>query len=103
MYGKEYKQEILKECKRVLKTDGLLSYSGHDYEFEMEHYKDCMKDRKFYAYADTDIYWETFYPDELKSFAEETGYAIVLCQKGEIYKQEDGTILHCLCRNISNL
>lgn len=61
LHGDEYKQEFLKECKRVLKNDGLLSFSGHDYEFQIEHYKTCLKDKKFYAYADADVYWESFY------------------------------------------
>ncbi|MDF2590148.1 MAG: Methyltransferase type 11 [Herbinix sp.] len=29
LYGKSYKDSFLKECKRVLKPEGLLSYSGH--------------------------------------------------------------------------
>ena len=51
----------MKECKRVLKKDGLLSFSGHDYEFQIEHYKTCLQDKKFYAYADADVYWESFF------------------------------------------
>ena len=45
---------------------------------------------------------KTFYPDELVSFAEKAGYSVILCEKGEIYKPEDGTILYYLCRNTSN-
>lgn len=98
LYGDEYKQEFLTECKRVLTNDGILSFSGHDYEFLTEHYMDCVKDKKFYAYANTEIYWETFYPAELIAFAENAGYTVILCEEGEIYNPEDGTILHCLCR-----
>ena len=57
-----------------------------------------MKDRRFYPYADTELYWETFETSELAKFAEDAGYTVLLCEKGEIYKPEDGTILHCLCR-----
>ena len=98
LYGDEYKHELLSECKRVLTTDGLLSFSGHDYGFEMDNYKEYMKGRRFYPYADAKIYWETFDSNELIRFAEDTGYTVLLCEKGEIYKPEDGTVLHCLCR-----
>lgn len=98
IYGYEYKHEFLLECKRVLTSDGLLSFSGHDYRFEMDNYKNCMKERKFYPYADTELYWETFQPNELTSFAKNAGYTVMLCEKGEIYIPEDGAILHCLCR-----
>ena len=98
-YGDEYKQEFLKECKRVLKNDGLLSFSGHDYAFLSKHYKTCLNGKKFYAYADANIYWESFYPDELKTFAEKAGFSVILCEKGVIYNPADGTILHCLGKN----
>lgn len=99
MYGNEYKHEFLSECKRVLKDGGLVSFSSHDYNFEIENYINCMEGRKFYPYANTEIYWETFEPGELISFAKNVGYDIILCEKGEIYKPEDGTVLHCLCKN----
>lgn len=98
MYGDEYKHKFLSECKRVLITDGLLSFSGHDYNFEIDNYNNCMKGRKFYPYANTEIYWETFESNELISFALNAEYKIILCEQGEIYKPEDGTVLHCLCR-----
>ena len=101
LYGNEYKNEFLQECKRILSSDGLLSYSGHDYKFVMDNYKQCLKERKFYPYADTELYWETFQLEELASFAQNNGYTVLLCEKGEIYVPEDGTILHCLCRKKS--
>lgn len=99
LYGDEYKQDFLRECKRVLKNSGLLSFSGHDYEFQARHYKNCLNGKKFYAYADVDIYWESFYLEELKTFAEKAGFSVILCEKGVIYTPADGTILHCLCKN----
>lgn len=101
LYGNEYKKEFLLECKRVLSSDSLLSYSGHDYKFVENNYKQCLKERKFYPYADTELYWETFQLEELASFAQNNGYTVLLCEKGEIYVPEDGTILHCLCRKKS--
>ena len=99
MYGNEYKHEILLECKRVLKDYGLVSFSGHDYNYEIVNYINCMKGRKFYPYLNTDMYWETFEPSELISFGKNARYDIILCEKGEIYKPEDGIVLHCLCKN----
>lgn len=98
IYGNEYKQEFLLESKRVLRSGGLLSFSVHDYRLLAEKYKNFLKDRKFYPYADSDICWETFEPIELSSFANGAEYTVILCEKGEIYTPEDGTILHCLCR-----
>ncbi len=98
IYGDTYKEDFMNECKRVLKKDGMLSFSGHDYRYVKEHYEKYTEGRKFYPYADEEIYWELFLPDELASYAEKAGLSVVLCEQGEIYKPEDGIILHCLCR-----
>ena len=98
LYGNEYKQEFLAECKRVLRKDGLFSFSGHDLHFLQAYYPDCLNGRKFYPYANTEMYWETFEAADLTRFAEQAGLEVVLCEKGKIYKPEDGTILHCLCK-----
>lgn len=98
MYGDTYKSDFLNECKRVLKKDGLLSFSGHDYRYALEHYKHYTNGRRFYPYANAEIYWETFLPEELTSYAENAGFSVMLYGQGEIYKPEDGIVLHCLCR-----
>lgn len=98
LYGDDYKKQFLAECRRVLKENGLLSFSGHDFIFLSENYKEYLVGRKFYPYANTQMYWETFLKDELSSFAQEAGFTVILCEQGEIYKPEDGIVLHCLCR-----
>lgn len=98
LYGDTYKSKFLNECKRVLKKDGLLSFSGHDYEYLMEHHKQYVSGRKFYPYANTEIYWEAFLPQELLSYVENAGFSAVLCEPGKIHKAEDGVVLHCLCK-----
>jgi len=98
LYGDEYKNSFLVECWRVLKKGGLISFSGHDFEYLSEHYKQCLVERKFYPYTDAEIYWEAFLPHELKSYAEKAGFNIILCERGEINKPEDGVVLHCLGR-----
>ncbi len=98
LYGKSYKDSFLKECKRVLKPEGLLSYSGHSLQYLREHHNDCLDDDKFYPYLEHDIYWETFSLEELENYAKQTGYDIVMSGEGEIYLPEDGIVLYCLGR-----
>ena len=98
LYGDTYKSSFLKECKRVLKKDGVVSFSAHDYEYLTESYKQYTTGRKFYPYSDAKIYWETFLPNELIHYAENAGFSVVFCEQGEIYKPEDGVVLHCLSK-----
>ena len=98
LYGNEFRKEYLLECKRVLKKGGLCSFSTHDYPFLKEHYPHCLDGQKFYPYANAEIYWEAFEDADLRHFADQAGLEVILCEKGSIYKPEDGTILHCLCR-----
>ena len=98
LYGDEYKRDCLAEWKRVLRKGGLVSFSAHDCRYLQQHHPDCLEGRKFYPYAGADIFWETFKAPELVRFAEQAGLEVVLCEKGNIYRPEDGTVLHCLCR-----
>jgi ubiquinone/menaquinone biosynthesis C-methylase UbiE len=96
LYGDTYKSSFLKECRRVLKKDGIVSFSGHDSDYLTEFYKQYKVGRKFYPYYDAEIYWESFLPQELINYAENAGFSVVLCEQGEINKPEDGLVLHCL-------
>ncbi len=98
LYGEDYKLECMAEWKRVLKKGGLVSFSAHDYRYLEEHHPDCLQGRKFYPYANAHIYWEAFEAPELIGFADRAGLEVILYEKGRIYKPEDGTVLHCLCR-----
>lgn len=97
-YEEENKINILKECNRVLKNNGILSFSGHDKKFLEEEYPQYMDGIKFFAYADTDCYWETFNINEMINVAQKTGFTVMECKRGMVYKEEDGPILHCVCR-----
>lgn len=97
-YGNENKLHILKECNRVLKSNGILSFSGHDKEFLEAKYSQFLIGKKFFPYADTDCYWEVFTTDEMIDLAQKTGFSVVKCKRGIVYKEEDGPILHCICR-----
>ena len=98
LYGDEFKRDSLAEWKRVLKEGGLVSFSTHDYRYLKEHHPDCLDGRKFYPYAGGEICWEAFEAPEIIRFAEQAGLDVVLCEKGKIYRPEDGNVLHCLCR-----
>ena len=97
-YEVENKLHILKECNRVLKNNGILSFSGHDKEFLEAKYSQYIDGRKFFPYANTDCYWETFTSNEMIDLAQNTGFFFVECKRGIVYKEEDGPILHCICR-----
>lgn len=97
-YGEENQIQLLKECKRVLKKGGNLSFSGHDREFQQAHYSQYLIGNKFYAYADTECYWESFTIDEILKLVKQVGFDFVVCERGFFYQEEDGTILHCECR-----
>ena len=99
LYGEAFRQDYLKECRRVLKTGGLFSFSSHDYDYLKAQYPHCLDGRRFYPYAGSEIYWEAFEASELTRYACRAGFDVILCEKGSIYKPEDGTVLHCLCRN----
>lgn len=97
-YGEENKIHILKECNRVLKSNGILSFSGHDKEFIEAKYSQYLDDKKFFAYANTDCYWEVFTTSEMIHLAQRAGFTVMDCKRGMVYKEEDGPVLHCLCR-----
>lgn len=98
IYSENRQVAFLKECHRVLKDNGIISFSGHDREYLELTYPQYLSDKKFFPYADPDIYWEMFTMDEMKGLAEKSGFNVLDCQKGNIYREEDGTILHCVCR-----
>lgn len=97
-YGEENQLHILQECRRVLKKKGILSFSGHDREYLERNYSRLLNGKKFFAYANTDCYWEIFTMDELTNLAQKSGFHVLDCKKGMVYCEEDGTILHCECR-----
>jgi len=97
-YEEENKIHILEECNRVLKSKGILSFSGHNKEYLEANYSQYLDGKKFFAYADTDCYWESFTIDELIDLAQKTGFTVMECKRGIVYKEEDGPILHCVCR-----
>ena len=97
VYKEDNQIAFLKECNRVLKTDGIISFSGHDREYLESAYPQFLSGKKFYPFAGNQIYWEMFTVDEMEELAQKSGFMILNCQKGDIYQKEDGTIIHCEC------
>ncbi len=97
-YEEENKVRILKECGRVLKSQGIISFSGHDKEFLESKYSQHLLGNKFYPYEDTDCYWEAFTTNQMIDLVQMAGLSVVECKRDLIYKEEDGPILHCVCR-----
>ena len=91
------RQHILDECKRVLRKDGLLSFSTHDKEYLQENYSAFLVGNVFCPFEDTELKYAAYTIDELAAFAEEAGY-VLSCERGNVYTEQDGTVLHCVCR-----
>ncbi len=98
MYEDERKTRFLGECKRVLKDGGILSYSGHDYDYVHANHSNCADGEKFFPYSNADIYWQLFTPEKLAQYASCAGFDVIYCERGEVYAPSDGYILNCLCR-----
>jgi ubiquinone/menaquinone biosynthesis C-methylase UbiE len=98
IYSENSQIDFLKECNRVLKNNGIISFSGHDHEYIELNHPHCLADIKFYPFKDENIYWETFTIDEMKILARESKFNVLSCQRGKLRNDEDGVILHCVCR-----
>ncbi len=103
LYGDSYKENCLREYRRVLKPGGLLSYSGHSLQYIRKNHNNCLEGNKFYPYIEHSIYWETFSLDELENYAKRAGFTITMSGEGEIYVPEDGIVLYCLCKAEGNV
>jgi ubiquinone/menaquinone biosynthesis C-methylase UbiE len=97
VYNENNQTAFLTECHRVLKTGGIISFSGHDREYLESKYPQFLSGKKFFPFADHRIHWEMFTENEMKELALKSGFWVLNCEKGTIYREEDGTILHCEC------
>jgi len=100
LYGKENQIHLLNECKRVFKLDGIFSFSAHEKQFEEQNYSQFVEGKKFWAYKD--CYWELFSTNEISDLTQEVGLKILCCQQGQIYRPEDGIIIHCVSQKQHN-
>ena len=99
LYEEQSKIHMLQECNRILKKGGIISFSGHNKEFIERNHSEYVEERKkFFAYADTDCYWEIFTIDELVKLAEKAGFELLECKSGFVRNDNEGPILHCVGR-----
>ena len=98
IYSENNQVAFLKECNRVLKDNGIISFSGHEREYLEVNYPHCLTDKKFFPYKNENIYWEIFTIDELKELSRKSKFNVLNCQRGKLRREEDGTILHCVCK-----
>jgi len=80
VYGEENQVHLLKECHQVLKTGGVICFSGHDKSFIQNQHPEYTCGKKFYPYADTECYWEIFTIEEMISLAKKSGFQLLECQ-----------------------
>ena len=99
-YGEHNQQHILGECKRVLKKDGILSFSVHDREVLQAICPEYLVEDYFIPYPDDnpELCYTVFTPDDLMEIAIKAEFHEIDCKKGFTGKESDGSILHCLCK-----
>ena len=83
---------------RVLVPGGLLSFSGHDWNYIAAHHGDCLEGTRFYPFRERSIDWEAFLPGALALQAQGAGFTVLSHGLGAIYTPEDGVVQICLCR-----
>jgi len=100
IYGERNQQHILSECKRVLKKNGVFSFSVHDREVLQVICPDYLTEGYFIPYPDDnpELRYTVFIADELVEIATKAEFHEIDCKKGFTGKESDGSILHCLCR-----
>ncbi len=101
LYGTDNQFHMLNECKRVLKKEGILSFSAHDKEFVEKNYPQYVEGKKFWAYQE--CYWEIFSIDEITKLTKQVGFNVLSCEQGQVYQPEDGIIIHCVAKKNSSV
>ena len=94
----ESRQHMLGECQRVLKRGGLLSFSTHDRAYLQAHYPAFLVGDIFHPFADSELKYCTYTIEELAALAEEAGFQVIDCRRGDVYAAQDGTVLHAVCK-----
>jgi len=69
----------------------------HMDEYQQAHCAAFLKDRRFYPFADSDVFYESFTIDDLRGAPQQAGFQVLFCRRGNVYTESDGTVLHCLC------
>ena len=98
IYTKKNRTKLLNENKRVLKDNGILCFSTHDYDFIISHFKKYTKGNRFYPYINSKCYWKLFTINEIREMVEESGFNILFCGKSkELVNTDETDVLVCIC------
>lgn len=98
LYSKDDQMTMLREIKRVLKDEGILCFSTHDYEFVKAKYGQYTDGEKFYPYADSKCYWKLFTVDELTQLLQDAEFDILFCGRSkELGGAVEVDVLVCVC------
>ena len=99
IYTKENRIKLINENKRVLKNNGILCFSTHDFDFVKTNFRKYTKGNKFYPYLESDCYWKLFTIKQIKVLIEKTGLKIIFCGKSkEIVETDKTDVLVCICK-----
>ena len=99
IYERKNRLKILAEAKRVLKNNGILCFSTHDYEFVKNTYKKFTKGNRFYPYINSKCNWKLFTIEELIGEISKIEMNILFCGKAkELEKDIDTNVLVCICK-----
>ncbi len=97
VYGPQNQKKLLSECHRTLKAAGYLCFSGHSYGYVTSNYPHYVDGKKFYAYANTECYWELFTLEEMKALSLESGFRVVeCCNSVELGSEIEKQVLVCV-------
>lgn len=97
VYGDDNKMHLLSECYRVLKSTGYFCFSAHSLDYVKRHHAQYTDGNKFYAYADTDCYWELFTPDALSAICKDAGFNVIECYSSlELSSDDQDHVLVCV-------
>jgi ubiquinone/menaquinone biosynthesis C-methylase UbiE len=99
VYGTANQVSLLKECHRALKPAGNFCFSGHDYEYIKGKYPQYTDGKKFFAYADTECYWELFTAEELRTLCAQAGFEVVeCCDSVQLGSKIENQVLVCVAQ-----
>jgi hypothetical protein len=87
------------ENKRILKQNGILSFSTHDYDFVKHNYGQYTKGNRFYPYLESNCYWKLFTVKEIIELINGIGLGLLFCGRAkELDKRIETDVLICICK-----
>jgi SAM-dependent methyltransferase len=101
IYGSSNQLVFLKDCFRVLRPGGFLSLSGHSFDDITSRYPQYTDGKRFFAYSNTDCYWELFTSEEIRSLCTRACFAVVECRNSiEMGSRAEDQVLVCVAQKL---